>query len=540
MEQLARLGVDCVFQVPGESFLPVLDGLVDRPDIRVVTGRQEGGVAMMAEAWGKLARAPGVAFVTRGPGAANACAGLHVARQDDTPLVLFVGDVPRAVRDREAFQEVDWRRSLAGLAKALFVVDHPERLPEFALRAFHLATAGRPGPVVVVLPEDVLHARVTGEPVDSPPRPVAAPPAEAVRAVAEELARARRPLLLVGGGDWGEAERTALERLADRWKLPVATAFRCQDHMDNLHPGYAGFLGIAPPPHLVARVEETDLLLVVGTRIDEKTAGDYALIRAPVPRARLIHVHPDPAELGRVFRPARALVARPLPFLERLAACPPPADPPWAEETRRLHEAFLAWSTPVPETARGVDLARVMGELGRRLPEDAVLASGAGNFTLWVHRFARHRRAQTQLAPRSGSMGYALPAAVAAAVRHPGRTVVAVAGDGDLQMTLQEFATAVQEEVAPVVLVADNGGYGTIRMHQRRAFPGRARGSRLVNPDFAALARAMGGFGARVSRTDEFADAFAEARRSGRPALLHLLLDPERLVPAPVRADRDH
>ncbi len=531
VEQLARLGVSCVFQVPGESFLAVLDGFVDHPEIRLVTGRQEGGVTMMAEAWGKLARSPGVAFVTRGPGAANACAGLHVARQDDTPLVLFVGDVPRGVREREAFQEVDWRRSLAGLVKALLVVDDPARLPEAAPRAFHLATAGRRGPVVVVLPEDVLAAEATVPPLEPAPAPVAVPAEEAVAAVAQELARARRPLLLLGGGDWGEAERLAAERLAHRWQLPLATAFRCQDHVDNHHPAYAGFLGIAPPPHLADYVRAVDLLLVVGTRIDEKTAGDYRLVAAPVPRQRLIHVHPDPHELGRVFRPARALVAHPLPFLERLSGFSAPADPPWAEVTRRLHEAYRRWSTPAAEAVAGVDLGLVMAELARRLSPEAIVTNGAGNFSIWGHRYLRFRRAHTQLGPRSGSMGYALPAAIAAKIRHPGREVVALSGDGDIQMTLQEFATAVQEQAAVVVLVADNGQYGTIRMHQERSFPGRPAGSRLCNPDFAALARAMGGVGLGVERTQDFAEAFEQARRAGQPALIHLRVDPALLAP---------
>ncbi|GBD42379.1 Acetolactate synthase large subunit IlvB1 [bacterium HR39] len=531
VDQLAHNGVECIFQVPGESFLPVLDALYGRPDIRLVTGRQEGGVAMMAEAWGKLTGRPGVAFVTRGPGAANACAGLHVARQDDTPMLLCVGDVERAVRDREAFQEVPWHRTLAGFAKALFVVDDTARIPEYVDRAVHLARSGRPGPVVLVFPEDVLFAASDAPALPPPPHVQPLPDPAVVRHVAGRLAGARRPLLLLGGSDWTTGAKVAAEHFAQAWEVPVATAFRCQDHFDNLHPCYVGDLGIGAAPHLRRWVEESDLLLVVGTRIDEKTAGDYATILAPVPAQPLVHVHPDPAELGRVFRPELAVVAGSTAFLERLVECPPPAERPWAEDTRRLHEANRAWKTPEPEARRGVDLGLALAELGRLMAEDAIVASGAGNFSVWVHRFLHFRHYRSQLAPRSGSMGYALPAAVAAAVCHPEREVVAIAGDGDAQMTIQEFATAVQEDARLVLLVADNGSYGTIRMHQERHFPGRPSGSRLVNPDFAALARAMGGFGARVERTEDFADAYREARASGRPAILHLLCDPELLAP---------
>lgn len=530
-DQLAIQGVDTIFEMPGESFLAVLDGLYDRNDIRTIVGRQEGGVAMMAEATGKLTGRPGIAFVTRGPGATNAAAGVHIAMQDQTPMVLFVGQVGRDARDRDSFQEVDYRRTFAPLAKWAAEIDDVRRIPEYVSHAFHLAMAGRPGPVVLALPEDMLAE--AAEVADALPvgRVEARPAAEEVVEVARRIAAARRPLVLIGGGGWSEAARLALERFAAAWQLPVANGFRCQDYIDNLHPCYAGDLGIGPEPTLLRYVADADLLLAVGTRLDEMTTGDYTRLRPPVPRQELIHVHPDPNEIGRVYRPTLAVVAGSTPFLEAIAALAPPAARPWAGETAQLHAAHRRWRYEPDPTPGDLRLSHVVRQVSDRLAADAIVTSGAGNYAVWVHRYICHRRFRTQLAPVSGSMGYGLPAAVAAKIRFPEREVVCFAGDGCFQMTMQEFGTAVQYGAAILVLVVDNGMYGTIRMHQERRYPERVIGTGLRNPDFAALARAYGGFGATVRHDDEFLDAFEEARRSSAPAILHLLVSPEALTP---------
>lgn len=531
VDQLAVNGVDMVFEVPGESFLAALDGLYDRNDIRTIVGRQEGGVAMMAEATGKLTGRPGIAFVTRGPGATNASAGVHIAMQDQTPMILFIGQVGRDGRDRDSFQEVDYRRMFAPLAKWVAEIDDVRRIPEYVSHAFHVATSGRPGPVVLALPEDMLAE--AAEVVDARPAvPIEAKAAaEDMREVAARLARAERPLVLVGGGGWSQRAKQALERFAAAWQVPVCNSFRCQDYIDNLHPCYAGDLGIGPEPNLLRYVEDADLILAIGTRLDEMTTGDYSRLRPPVPRQSLIHVHPDPNEIGRVYRPDLAIVAAAAPFLEALAALPAPPLRPWAALSERLHAAHRRWRFEPDPTPGDLKLARVVRHVSDHLPEDAIITSGAGNYAVWVHRYSCHRRFRTQLAPVSGSMGYGLPAAVAAKIRYPEREVVCFAGDGCFQMTMQEFGTAAQYGANIVVLVVDNGIYATIRMHQERRYPGRTIGTDMRNPDFAALARAYGGFGATIRHDDEFADAFAEARRCGRPAILHLLVSPEALTP---------
>ncbi len=530
VDQLALNGVELVFQVPGESFLAALDGLWRHPAIRTVTGRQEGGVAMMAEAVGKLTGRPGIAFVTRGPGATNASAGVHVARQDSTPMVLFVGQVPLAERDREAFQEVDYRRMFAPLAKWVAEIEDVRRIPEYVARAFHLAMAGRPGPVVLALPEDVLSGEAEVE--DAPPVATVVPRAtpEEVAVVGERLARSERPFLLVGGGRWEPAASDALARFAAAWELPVGTAFRCQDHLDNRHPCYAGDVGIGVDPQLAEAIRDSDLLLAIGTRLDEITTSGYRLLAPPAPVQRLIHVHPDADEAGRTFRPELAVVSSPAAFLERAAALPAPAERPWAERTRTLHARYLSWSGEPEPAPGGLDLARVVRHLDAILPEDAVVTNGAGNYAGWVHRYFRFKHHGTQLAPRSGSMGYALPAAVAAKLLRPEREVVCFAGDGCFQMTMQEFGTACQHGASILVLVVNNGIYGTIRMHQERRYPGRVSGTVMRNPDFAGLARAYGAYGARVTRDEDIADAIVEARRSDGPALLELMVDPEALT----------
>jgi acetolactate synthase-1/2/3 large subunit len=529
VDQLKIHGADTVFCVPGESYLAVLDALYDANAIRLVTCRQEGGAAMMADAYGKLTGRPGLCMVTRGPGASNASAGLHVAMQDSTPLILFIGQVARDTLDREAFQEVDYRRMLGQFAKWVTQIDDPRRIPEFLSRAYYTATSGRPGPVVLALPEDMLteHADVA----DAQPWaqvetwPGAAPMAK----LRELLARAQRPFLLLGGSAWDAEAVAQVEAFAAANALPVGCGFRRQDRFDNAHPCYAGDVGIGVNPKLAQRIAQSDLLIALGPRLGEMTTGGYSLLAIPAPKQPLVHIHPDPEELGRVYQPVLAINASPRAFARSLASLPPLANPPWAAATRAAHEDYLAWRKP-PRSPGAIQMGEIMLWLDEQLPPDAIVTNGAGNFATWVHRFYRYRRFGTQLAPTSGSMGYGFPAAVAAKIAHPERTVVCVAGDGDFLMTGQELATAAHLRLGVIVLLLNNGMYGTIRMHQERHYPGRVIGTDLYNPDFAALARAYGAYGEVVERTEDFAAAFARARAAGGPAILELRIDPEALT----------
>jgi len=537
---LAEQGVARVFCIPGESFLAALDGLHDAA-IDVVVARHEGGAAMMAEAHGKLTGSPGVAFVTRGPGATNASAGVHVAFQDSTPLVLFVGQVASDQRDREAFQEVDYRAMFAPLAKWVAQIDRADRIPEYVSHAFHLAQNGRPGPVVLALPEDMLSGPATGRPVPAAIRPSGRAAESDVEAIIDELASASRPLVIVGGGGWNAEAARALGELAGRMNLPVGASFRCQDYLDNRHPCYVGDVGIGINPALAERVRSADLILALGTRLGEMTTSGYTLLSPPMARQRLIHIHADPAEIGRVYRPALAVVARPAAIVRQLAeaaAAHPPSD--WSRAARADYEAWqqppAAQPAHAPAQANAnpgtVRMERVIAHLNETLASDAILTNGAGNYAGWLHRYYRYRGWRTQLAPTSGSMGYGLPAAIAAKLQHPEREVVCLAGDGCFQMVSQELGTARATGAHVIVLIVDNGLYGTIRMHQQRQYPGRPSGTDLQNPDFAALARAHGGFGATLTRDEEFAPAFQAARNSGSLAVLHVRVDPAALGPS--------
>jgi acetolactate synthase-1/2/3 large subunit len=535
VEALVEQGVGTAFGVPGESYLAVLDGFHEhRERIRFVACRHEGGAAFMAEAQGKLTGRPGVCFVTRGPGATNAAIGVHTAFQDSTPMVLFVGQVASDQRDREAFQEVDYRQMFGpgtlGLAKWAAEVHSADRLPEYVARAFHTALQGRPGPVVLALPEDVL-TTATAAPVLPRVEPAQAWPAPgALRALRERLLAAQRPFMIVGGSGWTADSAQALQRFAENWQLPVGCAFRFQDTFDNRHPQYAGDVGIGINPALAQRIRDADLVLAVGARLGEMTTGGYTLLEAPRPVQTLVHLHPGAEELGRVYAADLLLqcsLAQAGKALETIAA---PTTLPWRAwtEAAAADAARNREHTPVEP----LDLAVVVKTVERLAPEDTVYTNGAGNYSGWLHRFLRYRGLQhhgrTQLAPTSGAMGYGLPAAVAASLLQPQRTVVHVAGDGDFLMTGQELATAVAHGATKLVsIVVDNGSYGTIRMHQEREYPGRVSGSALVNPDFAALARAYGWHAARVERTAEFEPAFAQALAAGRPTLLHLKLDAE-------------
>ena len=529
VDNLLAQGCDRIFCVPGESFLAALDALHDTPQIDLVVCRQEGGVSYMAEADGKMTGRPGVAFVTRGPGATNASIGVHVAYQDSTPLVLLIGDVARGDRDREGFQEVDFQTMFAPLAKWVGRVDDAPRLPEYVARAWSTAMSGRPGPVVLVLPEDMLKDEV--EALD---RPKVYPPVQPACAMAtatlmDLLKDAVAPVAIVGGGGWDAAAAHHFTEFAERVGIPVAAAFRRQDAIANDCAVYAGNLGYGPNPALIDRVKAADLLLVVGPRLGEATTDGYTLITPDHPDQVLVHVHPDPEELGRVYRTDFPICADMREFAELAAA--------WEDELISFsagadaHREWLEWSTPKPRDL-ALDLGQVVAQMRETLPADSIICNGAGNFSGWFHRYWRYATLPSQLAPTNGSMGYGSPAGVAAALRFPERQVIVVAGDGDFLMNGQELATAVRYGAEMLILVVDNGSYGTIRMHQERDYPARVKGTDLVNPDFAALARAYGAWAETVERTEDFAGALARAQEQSGVTLLHLKTDVEAITAA--------
>ncbi len=524
-------GVDALYCVPGESYIAVLDALYDAPGVRVVTCRHEAAAANMAEADGKMTGRPGVAFVTRGPGATHASIGVHTAMQDSTPMLLFVGQVPRRLRGRDAFQEVDYEKMFGGLAKWAFEIDDARRIPEIVARAFGVACAGRPGPVVISLPEDGLAEHVDA--VDlGPTRTVHAYPSEdELVAFCTMLAAAERPLVILGGSVWDAEACAALRRFATRSALAVACSFRRQALFDNRDEHYVGDLGYGVDPALALRVRDADLIVAIGGRLGDVPTGSYSLIEAPRPRQRLVHVHPDPLELGRVFETALAINAAPTAFARALDRVPPIDGTRWAESTRAGRRAYEAYVQP-PPIESALDLAAIVRFLSERLPEDAFITTGAGNFSIWPRRFFQYKQFGTQLAPIAGAMAYGVPAAVAAKLRYPDRIAVAFAGDGDFMMSGQELATAMQYGAAIVVVVINNGMLGTIRMHQEQHYPGRTIATDLCNPDFVALARAYGAHAALVERTADFAAAFEAALASGRPALLELRVDPDRITPS--------
>jgi len=527
---LLAQGATLAFGVPGESYLAVLDALHDvRDRLRFIVCRQEGGAAYMAEAHGKLTGRPGLAFVTRGPGASNAAIGIHTAMQDSTPLIVFVGQVGSDMIDREAFQEIDYRRMYGSVAKWAAQIDRAERIPEYVARAYRTAMSGRPGPVVLALPEDMLagHAECTDaarvEPI------TAAPDGAQMKEARDLLAAARRPLVLVGGSRWDADACRSLQKFAEGSGLPVGCAFRHQDLFDNRHACYAGDVGLGINPQLAARVRDADVLLVLGERLGEITTSAYTLVEVPTPKQTLIHVHPAPDELGRVYQPALAIAATPGAFLDAMARLPISPQPEWRGATATAHSAYDAWRAPRPVPG-AVDLWQIVLWLDHRLPDDAILTNGAGNYATWIHRLYRYRGFRTQLAPYSGSMGYGVPAAIAAKAACPTRVVVSWNGDGCFLMNGQELATAVQYGLAVIFVVIDNGMYGTIRMHQERHYPGRVSGTQLRNPDFAALARAYGAQGETVTDTAGFAPAFERALTATGPSLLHVPVDPQALT----------
>ncbi|AZO13801.1 thiamine pyrophosphate-binding protein [Mesorhizobium sp. M2A.F.Ca.ET.043.05.1.1] len=530
VEALEANGTDRIFCVPGESYLAVLDALHDS-SIRTIVCRQEGGAAMMADCQGRLTGKPGICFVTRGPGATNASAGVHIAMQDSVPMILFIGQVASHAKEREAFQEVDYKRFFGDIAKWVVEIDDAARIPEFVTRAFAVATSGRPGPVVISLPEDMLTSEVEA-PAALPHTPVETRPGEPELDAAQMLlANAKRPFVILGGTRWNVEAVAQMRVIAETWSLPVGCSFRRQMLFDHLHPNYAGDVGIGINPKLAERIKQADVVLLIGGRLGEMPSSDYTLLKSPYPDQALVHVHADAGELGRVYRPTIAINASPAAFVEAFAKRKPAASPSGAAEAEKAHAAYLEWSTP-PQTGPGaVQMGPIIEHLGKVLPEDAILTNGAGNYATWVHRFYRTRRFGTQAAPTSGSMGYGTPAAVAAKSLFPDRTVIAFAGDGCFLMNGQEFATAVQYDLPIIVIVVNNGIYGTIRMHQEREYPSRVVATELKNPDFAALARAYGGHGETVEKTADFAPAFERALASGKPAIVEIKLDPEAITP---------
>jgi acetolactate synthase-1/2/3 large subunit len=530
VEALKANGVERVSCVPGESYLAVLDALKDS-GIETLVCRQEGGAAMMADTWGRLTGKPGICMVTRGPGATNASAGLHVAKQDSIPMILFIGQIGRDMKEREAFQEVEYRRAFTEFAKWVGEIDDARRIPEFVTRAFAVATSGRPGPVVLTLPEDMLLDEVEA-PEAKPYTPVEAHPGPSqIAALGEMLKIAKRPMVVIGGTRWSETSVAGIQAFAEKFKLPVGCSFRRQMLFDHLHPSYAGDVGIGINPALAREVKEADLLILLGSRFSEMPSSSYTLMDIPYPAQKLVHIHPDPSELGRVYRADLAICAAPEEFVAALGILKAPAAPAWAERTETMHAAYLAWSTPPKVGPGAVQMGPIMEWIEANTPKDAIFTNGAGNYATWLHRFHRFQAFNTQAAPTSGSMGYGLPAAVAAKQLFPQREVICFAGDGCFMMHGQEFATAIRYNLPIITLVINNSMYGTIRMHQEREYPGRVSATDLTNPDFAALAQAYGGHGETVEKTEDFAPAFLRARASGKPAIIEIKLDQEAITP---------
>jgi acetolactate synthase-1/2/3 large subunit len=530
IDQLSIHGVRHAFCVPGESYLAALDAFYGS-DIQLTVCRHESTAAIMAEAVGKITGRPGICFVTRGPGATNGSAGIHIARQDSSPMIMFVGQVGREMRGREAFQELDYRAVFGTMAKWATEIDDPSRIPEIVSRAFHTACNGRPGPVVIALPEDMLRDRVSVTDAAAFAPVENWPGADDINRLQKLLGEAKRPVVLIGGSRWTEQASAALMRFAERFALPVATTFRRGHLFDAMQRCYAGDFGIGPNPKLLARVKGADLVLLIGGRFGEMPSQSYSVFDIPEPQTKLVHVHPGAEELGRVYHAHLAINAAPTAFCAALENMQPPEEIAWRGESDTAHADYLAWgekATPVPGA---VNLGEIMVWLRENLPADAIVTQGAGNFSGWVHRFYRVRKFGGLVGATSGSMGYGLPAALAMQTLYRDRTVVCVAGDGDFLMTGQDFATAVQYELPVIVLVADNGIYGTIRMHQERDYPGRVIATNLRNPDFAAYALAFGGYGALVEKSADFPAAFAAARASGKPSILHLKIDPEAITP---------
>lgn len=529
VDALQCYGIRRVFCVPGESYLPVLDALYDA-DIATTVCRQEGGAAMMAEAWGKLTGEPGVCLVTRGPGAANASAGVHIASQDSTPMILLVGQIATTRRHREMFQEVDYQQFFGGMAKWVAEIESADRVPEMMSRAWHVATSGRPGPVVIVLPEDTLQDQSNVDSTIVVKQTETYPGTNQLEQLQALIEQSKSPLAIVGGSRWTADSVTQFTGFAERFELPVACSFRRQMLFDHSHDYYVGDVGLGINPVLKQLIMDTDLLLLVGARFSEIPSQDFALIDVPNPQCQLVHIYPEAAELGKLYTPTLAINASASAFCASVADLQPQSVPERRASIKQSRQSYLKWSSldsALPSTV----MKSVMSHLVDQLPTEAILCNGAGNYASWIHRFYPFKQFGTQLAPTSGSMGYGLPAAIAAKLAQPEKMVLAFAGDGCFQMTMQEFGTAVEFGAAVIVLVVDNGMYGTIRLHQEQNFPGRVSGTDLFNPDFAAIAISYGAFAATVESGDDFPAAFAKALESAGPSLIHIKADPDAITP---------
>lgn len=546
VQNLKHHGCQRIFTVPGESFLAVLDGLYDEHDIQTIICRQEGGAAMMAAAHARLTQNVGVCFVTRGPGATNASIGVHIALQDSLPLILFVGLPPTHFAQREAFQHIDIISTFSSMAKWAAVIAHADDIPATLSRAFHLAQSGRPGPIVIGLPENVLSSiagemgavdnegksdahKYANEQIAATPVPVPSPSAQDVDLVYHALQKAQRPLMLIGGPGWNSEVSAQVAHFAESWSLPVMTAFRSQDYIDNRHSHYIGDMGIGINPNLAKRIEQADLIIALGVRLGEMTTSGYSLLTPPTPKQQLIHIHPSADELGKVYSGATLIQSGSAAMMAALCALAPPSQraDDWRRAAKQDYEAFIR-----PEETPGeLKMEQVIKLMSDMLPQDAILTNGAGNYTAWLHRYFQYKSFGTQLANRAGAMGFGLPAAIAAKLEHPDRTVIALAGDGCLMMTAQELATAAHYGLAIIVLVVNNGMYGTIRMHQEKHYPGRVLGTSLTNPDFAQFVQSFGGFGQRVERTHDFRAAFKAALASQTLSLIDLSVSPNAITP---------
>ena len=534
-DALHRQGVELIFGVPGESFLPVLDGLFTYDkEMRFITTRHESGASFMAEAYGKLTGKPGVQMVTRGPGASNAAIGIHTAQQDSTPMVVFIGQVGTDMAEREAFQEVDYRRMFGQSAKWVGSIDKPERIDEYISHAFHVAQSGRPGPVVLALPEDVLFAQTESKPIKA---------AHVIRpglnkAVFNEaldlLKSAKAPMVLVGGGGWTKVACNALEEWLQKVNIPAATAFRFQDLIDADHPCFAGDLGIGPNPKLAQRFKDADVVLAIGPRLGEMTTSGYTLFEVPVSNQKLIHVHMGAEELGSVYRPEIAINSAYEDFCVALNESAINIQLPEQAQGTTAHKEYLAYNQAL-EMPLQVNMSEIVSRLNDFLPEDAIVTNGAGNFAGWVHRFYRYgglaKFGRTQLAPTNGAMGYGLPAAIAAKIKSPEKTVIGFCGDGDFMMSCQELATCMRYDAYPIIVVVNNGILGTIRMHQEREYSNRVIATDLANPDFVLYAQSFGMPGFKVTKTDEFFAALDSALSSKKGAIIEVVTDPEQITP---------
>ena len=531
IEALVANGSDLAFGVPGESYLAALDALHDASDsIRFITCRHEAGAANMAEAHGKLTGKPGICFVTRGPGATHASIGLHTAFQDSTPMIMLIGQVASDQVEREAFQEIDYRRYLSEVTKWTAEINDPSRIAEYVGRAYRVATSGRPGPVALALPEDMLRTMCDRQQI-VPYKPAKASPGpDDMQQLKQLLEAAKRPLIMLGGSGWSKISVDGIQEFAAANGLPVTVSFRCQDRFDNRLPNYVGDMGIGANPILIKQMQDADMLLVLGARLGEMTTGGYGRINVPVPTQTLIHIHQGAEELGRVYQPALAINATPDTMAPALAALGLKPNPAWAHQTESARTAYLDWIKPVANPG-AVQLADLYEHMRETLPADAILCNGAGNYASWLHRFYQYRTYGTQLAPTSGAMGYGVPAAIAAKIAQPDSTVIACAGDGCFMMSVMELATAARYKANVVFLVFNNSMLGTIRMHQERTYPDRVSGTDLTNPDFVALAESFGALGRRVSQTDEFAGALDQALEANRPALIEIIVDPEAIAP---------